>query len=69
MVSSEGMCAGATEVRKCRQCGKEFEPAKSWQEFCSHGKGGCQQEYWKGVYREARKIVMDKRATAGSVAD
>ena len=31
------------KLKKCKQCGEEFEPAKKFQKYCSRY---CQQNFW-----------------------
>lgn len=42
--------------KKCKFCGKEFEPNRDWQKFCSRSH---QREYWKGI-REDRISLADR---------
>ena len=42
--------------RTCKLCGKNFDPKRDWQKFCSKK---CQKEYWRQVFQD--RTIMNKR--------
>ena len=45
--------------RTCERCGANYEPARTWQRFCS---SACRLAYWREVYKRTRELVLADRS-------